>query len=224
MGFKIIIQVASRQPRITCLAFSLYAYTHREIFSFVSSVCWVCFHAWLWDVRVLKIIVVTLSVFVPLRNVVVERWKVCRCCTSLLWPLPSVVHWGLEIFKNREALIHKGRCVGILMAHLHDNSTVDVFLVVQVVITFLEGVKSVGSSFKSLCVILNLSLVVVNIACIFFNIRLVLVTEGLGVLNSVLQVCSGESEGLSSDKHIGGLGNLELVVLSSKESVSVLEA
>ena len=137
VGFKIIIQVASRQPRIKCLAISLYAFTHREIFSFVSSVRWVCFHAWLWDVRVLKIIVVTLCVFSSLRDVVVERWKICRCSTSLLWPLPSVVHRCLEIFKNWEALIHKGGCVGILMTHLHDNSTVDVFLVVQVVITFL---------------------------------------------------------------------------------------
>ena len=174
--------------------------------------------------RVLKIIVVTLSVFCPLGDVVVERWKVCRCSTSFLWPLPSVVHWGLEVFKNWEALIHKGGCVGILMAHLHDDSTVDVFLVVQVVITFFEGVKSVSSSFKSLSVILNLSLVVVNVASVFFDIRLILITEGLSVLNSILQVCSGESEGLCSNKHIGGLGNLKLVVLSSKESVSVLEA
>ena len=67
-------------------------------------------------------------------------------------------------------------------------------------------------------------MVVVNIASVFFDIRLILVTEGLSVLNSVLQVCGGESEGLSSNKHIGGLGNLKLVVLSSKESVSVLEA
>ena len=87
---------------------------------------------------VLQIIVVTLSVFGSLRDVVIERWKVCRCSTSLLWPLPSVVHWGLEIFENWEALIHKGGCVGILMAHLNDNSTVNIFLVVQVVITFLE--------------------------------------------------------------------------------------
>ena len=71
---------------------------------------------------------------------------------------------------------------------------------------------------------MNLSLIVVNIASVFFDVRLILVTKGLSIFNSVLQVCSGESEGLGSNKHISGLGNLELVVLSSKESVSVLEA
>ena len=71
---------------------------------------------------------------------------------------------------------------------------------------------------------LDLSLVVINVASIFFNIRLVLVAKGLSVLNSVLEVSSGKSESFGSDEHVGGLSNLKLIVLSSEESISVLEA
>ena len=71
---------------------------------------------------------------------------------------------------------------------------------------------------------LNLSLVVINVASIFFNIRLILVAKGLSVLNSVLEVSSGKSESFSSDEHVGSLSNLKLIVLSSEESISVLEA
>ena len=71
---------------------------------------------------------------------------------------------------------------------------------------------------------LDLSLVVINVASIFFNIRLVLVAKGLSVLISVLEVSSGKSESFGSDEHVGGLSNLKLIVLSSEESISVLEA
>ena len=110
------------------------------------------------------------------------------------------------------------------MAHLNNNSTVDVFLVIQLVVTFFERVKSVSSSLKGFSILLDLSLVVINVASIFFNIRLILVAKCLSVLNSVLEVSGGKSESFGSDKHVGGLCNLKLIVLSSEKSVSVLEA
>ena len=110
------------------------------------------------------------------------------------------------------------------MAHLLDDSTVDCLLVVQMVVALLKRVKSIGSKLKSLGILLDLALVVVDVTCVFLNVGLVLVTESLSILNSVLEISSGESEGLCCNEHIGGLSNLKLVVLSSEQGVLHLEA
>ena len=73
-------------------------------------------------------------------------------------------------------------------------------------------------------VLRDLVLVILNVTGVLINVRGVLVTKGLCVLNSVLEVSSGESEGLGGNQHVGCLSDLELVVLSAEESFSVFES
>ena len=77
--------------------------------------------------------------------------------------------------------------------------------------------------FELMGVLLDLSSVVIDIGRVFVNVGGILVAKSLGVFNSVLEVSRGESEGLSGDEHVCGLGNLKLVVLSSEESLSVFK-
>ena len=102
------------------------------------------------------------------------------------------------------------------MAHLDNNSTIFVFLVLKVGVIVFEVIKSLSSLLKIPSVLLDLLHVVVNIASVFIDIGGILVTECLCIFNSVLEVRGGESKGFCGNKHVGGLRNLELVVLCSE--------
>ena len=106
------------------------------------------------------------------------------------------------------------------MAHLDNNSAIFVFLVLKVGVVVLEVIKSLSSLLEIPSVRFDLLHVVINIASVLVDIGGVLVTECLGILNSVLEVRGGESEGFCGNKHVGGLRNLELVVLCSEKSIS----
>ena len=110
------------------------------------------------------------------------------------------------------------------MAHLDNDLTVNLFLLFEIGVIVFQVVQSAGSTLKISSVLLNLGLVVVDVTRVLFNVRGVLVAEGLCVLDSVLEVRSGESQGFSGNEHVGCLGNLKLVVLGSEEGLSIFEA
>ena len=179
-------------------------------------------HAWLFDALVLVIIRVILSVLVRLGDMVVEGWKTWGVWARCIRPNPPVSHW-LQILEDWVALVNEGGGIGILVAHLNNDLTVDLLLALEVIVSLFERFESIGGALKVTCVLLNLSLVVIDVTCVLFNVGGVLIAKGLGVLNSVLEVRSGKSEGFSGDEHVGGLSNLVLIVLSSEESLSVFE-
>ena len=109
------------------------------------------------------------------------------------------------------------------MTHLDDDSSVNVLFILELGILRFKVVKPVSGVLKVPPVLVDLLLVVVDITGVLIDIRSVLVAEGLSILDSVLEVCGGKSERFGGDQHVGGLGDLELVVLSAKESLSVLK-
>ena len=110
------------------------------------------------------------------------------------------------------------------MAHLDNDLTVNLFLLFEIGVIVFQVVQSAGSTLKISSVLLNLGLVVVDVTRVLFNVRGVLVAKGLCVFDSVLEVCSGESQSFGGNEHVGCLGNLKLVVLGSEECLSVFEA
>lgn len=182
----------------------------------------VSLHGWLNDVWVLLIVRIALGVLVGLGNVVVERRKVWAVWAGILRPVPSVRH-RVHIFENGPALVNEGGGIGVLVAHLNDDSAVNVLVGLEAIVVALQIGKSVSGLFEVPLVLLDLSLVVLDVTGVLINVRGILVAEGLSVLNSVLEIGSGQSQGLGGNEHVGGLGNLELVVLSSEEGLSVLE-
>ena len=179
----------------------------------------VVLYAWLIDGLVWLIIRVSLGVLVGFGDVVSEWGKIWAVSAVCLWPVPSVWHW-LHVFEDGPALINEGGGIGVLMAHLDDDSTVDVLLIFEIIIGVFEVVESPGGLFEVCSVVFDLLLVVVDVASVLRNVGGILVAEGLSVLNSVLEVGSGESESFSGNEHVGGLSNLELVVLSTEKLVS----
>ena len=131
-------------------------------------------------------------------------------------------HW-VHVFENGIALVNEGGGIGVLVAHLDDDGSVNVLLLLKAGVAGLEVIESLGGLLESPLVGIDLVLVVSDVRRVLINIRSVLVAEGLSVLDSVLEVGSGESESLGGDQHVGGLGDLELVVLSAEEGISVLE-
>ena len=110
------------------------------------------------------------------------------------------------------------------MAHLNDDLAVNLLLLFEIGVVVLQVVQSVSSALEISGVLLNLVLVVVDIAGVLFNVRGVLVAKGLCVLDSVLEVCSRKSQSFGGNEHVGCLSNLKLVVLGSEECLSVFEA
>ena len=108
------------------------------------------------------------------------------------------------------------------MAHLDNNCTIFVLLVLKVGVIALEVIKSLSGLLKIPSILLDLLHVVINIASVFVDIGGILVTECLCILNSVLEICGGESEGFCGNKHVGGLRNLELVILCSEKGLSII--
>ena len=183
----------------------------------------VVLNVWLFDDGVLFIVRVILGVLVRLWDVVVERWESWGIRARYIWPQPPVSHW-LHTLEDWVAFVDEGRSVGILVAHLNDDLSVDFFLLFEIRVIAFQVVQSAGSTLEIRGILLNLVLVVVDVTRVLFNVRGVLVAEGLCVLDSVLEVRSGESQGFSGNEHVGCLGNLELVVLGSEESLSIFEA
>ena len=110
------------------------------------------------------------------------------------------------------------------MAHLDNDLTVNLFLLFEIGVIVFQIVQSTGSTLKISSVLLNLGLVVVDVTRVLFNVRGVLVAKGLCILDSVLEVRSGESQSFGGNEHVGCLGNLKLVVLGSEEGLSIFEA
>ena len=186
-------------------------------------IVWVHLDGWLNDFWVLFIVRVTLGVLIRLGDVVVERWEFWAWGARLIWPVPSVCHW-LHTFKNWPALVNESGGIGVLVAHLNDDCSVNILVFFKRRVARFQIVKSIGGLLEVPLVLFDLILVILDVTGVLINVRGVLVAESLGVLNSVLEVGSGESESFGSNQHVGGLGNLELVVLCAEESFSVLES
>ena len=132
-------------------------------------------------------------------------------------------HW-LQILEDRIALVNESRGISVLMAHLDDDCAVNVFLLFEIRVIVFQVVQSVGSTLEISGVLLNLGLVVIDVTRVLFNVRGVLVAKGLCILDSVLEIRSGESQSFGGNEHVGCLGNLKLVVLGSEEGLSIFEA
>ena len=109
------------------------------------------------------------------------------------------------------------------MAHLNNNSAINVLFTLEVGIIMFQVVESFSCLLKGPSILLNLVLVVIDVTLVLINIRGVLVAKSLCVLNSVLQVGGRQTKGFGGNEHVGSLGNLELIILSAKESISILE-
>ena len=99
----------------------------------------VVLHVRLFDDGVLVIVRVILGVLVRLRDMVVEGRECRGIWAAHVWPEPPVSHW-LLILEDWIALVNEGRGICILVAHLDDDLTVNVFLVVQVGVSLFKRV------------------------------------------------------------------------------------
>ena len=140
----------------------------------------------------------------------------------VLGEVPSVVDGLGETTDHGLALLGDSLSVGVLMAHHHDGFTVDGQLVVELRVATLEVGNAAVKDVEGLSVILNKLSVVGDVHVVVVD-SLIVVTDGLaGFVHAFLELGDGLAESLSTDEHVSGLGNLELVsVFTEKGAVGV---
>ena len=109
------------------------------------------------------------------------------------------------------------------MAHLNNNSAINVLFTLEVGIIMFQVVESFSCLLKGPSILLNLVLVVIDVTLVLINIRGVLVAKSLCVLNSVLQVGGRQTKGFGGNEHVGSLGNLELVTVFTEQGSICVE-
>ena len=170
------------------------------------------------------IIIVIGGLLLVVRKCVSEGRKSRSLGAVVLGPVPGVRERSGKTSDDWHALVGDGRSVSILVAHHDDSLTVDGKLVGEVTISVLEVSNLTVESGETGAVLDDLSAVVLDVGVVLINITVVVVDVDSAVSETVLERGNGLADGLSSDKHVTGLGNLELISVLTEESTVGVES
>ena len=159
---------------------------------------------------------------VVVSSLVREGRKLSRGCARLVGPVPCVIDWRGKSTKDSLALLGEGVSVGVLVAHHNDSIAVDAELLAETSVARLKVVDLAIELVHSVSVFTDHVSVPLNLQIVSVNVLIVLAALLSRVVDSVLEAGDRLTEGFSSNKHVTGLGNLELVsVLTEESSIGV---
>lgn len=151
-----------------------------------------------------------------------ERRKLSGCLARLFRPVPCVLDWRGKSFKDGLALLGKSVSVGVLVAHHNDSLAVDAELLAEASVARLKVVDLAVELVHSVSVFTDHVSIPLDLQIVSVNVLIVLAAFLSRVVDSVLEAGDRLTEGFSSNKHVTGLGNLELVsVLTEESSIGV---
>ena len=169
-----------------------------------------------------KIIIVIGSQLLVVGKRVVEGREGVEAWAVRIGPVPLLGNRSSKSTNDGDALIGDGAGVSVLVAHHDKGLSVDGEEVVELSVARLEVGQTAIELVESVKVLNDLFAVVLNIGVVLVDVTVVVEDVDAGVSDTVLEGSDGLAESLSSDKHVSGLGNLELVsVLTEKGSVNV---
>lgn len=140
-----------------------------------------------------------------------------------LRPVPGVSNRLGETANDGHALMGEGLGVGVLVAHHDEGLAINGKFLLELRVSALNVVHGGTKSVELVSVLLDLTLVVLNVGVVLIDGCIVLANMDLGVVDAILEGGDGCAEGLSADEHVSGLGDLELVAVLSEEGAVGVE-
>ena len=151
-----------------------------------------------------------------------ERRQRFRSLARILRPVPCVIDRLTEILHDLLALLGHSVGVGVLMAHHDDTFTVHAELDAESRVASLDVVNLAIEFVHSISVFSDHISVVGNLKVVSVNVLIILAALLPCVVDAILEPGNRLTKGFSSNKHVSGLGNLELIsVLAEESSISV---
>ena len=140
-----------------------------------------------------------------------------------LRPVPGVSDGLGKTTDDGHALVGESLSVGVLVAHHNEGLAIDGQFLLELGVSVLDVVNGGTEGMKLVSVLLDLTLVVLNVGVVLIDGVIVVANMDLGVVDAVLEGSDGLTESLSADKHVAGLGDLELVAVLSEEGAVGVE-
>lgn len=151
-----------------------------------------------------------------------EGRKSSRRWARNVGPVPHEIDWRGKVLEDGCALLGESVSVGVLVAHHNNSIAVDAELLAQASVARLKVVDLAIELVHSVSVFIDHASVIFNLQIVPVNVLVVLAALLSCVVDSVLEAGDRLTEGFGSNKHVTGLGNLELVsVFTEESSISV---
>ena len=109
------------------------------------------------------------------------------------------------------------------MAHHDDDLSVDGELVVEIVISVLKVVDLAVKGDQSVLVLNDLLSVILDVGVVLIDVLVIHVDVVAHVADAVTEGSNGLTKGLSTDEHVTGLHDLELISVLTEESTMGIE-
>ena len=154
---------------------------------------------------------------------VFEGWEKRESWCIGLGPVPLVVDGPGEATDDRKALIGDAAGEGVLVAQHDEGLSVDTELAVKLSVADLEIVDAVVELVEFSSVRDDLLSVVLDVGVVLVDVTVVVVDVDVGVSDAILKGGDRFTDSLSADKHVAGLGNLELISVLTEEGAVGIE-